>query len=48
MGIFETLAKPHAQAALRTSLRAMEGMVAHKATTGSKEQVGIMVVQACN
>jgi hypothetical protein len=46
MGILETLAKPHTQAALRTSLRAMEGVVAHKAMTSSAEQVGIVFVQS--
>jgi hypothetical protein len=46
MGIFETLAKPYTQAALGTSLGAMEGMVAHKATTSGKEQVGIVFVQS--
>jgi hypothetical protein len=46
MGIIKTFAKPHTQAMLRTSFGAMEGMVAHKATTSSEEQVGIVFVQS--
>jgi hypothetical protein len=46
MKIFETLAKPHTQATLRTSLGVMEGMVAHKATTSSEEPVSIVFSQS--